>query len=400
MTRISHECASSLELNVATVWDDDQIAGWRGWTQPGVAVRSVYGCMRQQISGHGRSPGDVPDVAPAKLIAHARCAQELGLDFLYLLNGRCEHLDLEDPRSRREMRYHIEWVAEEVRADVVVVADLRVARLVREIYPAARLPIRVSTVAGVKTLQDLEPWLALGIDGVVLHHDVGRDFVHLAALAEHLRNVHPGVEVELLLNESCLNGCQARDSHYARLARETESYREGFQQNCNIPRLKDPSLLLAARWIRPEDLIRYRALGIRRFKIAGREMSGAWLDRAVGAYLRQRHEGNLVELFTMTPPGLSAAASDIVMIDNQALDGFLDDLHAWSGSQGTFYRRLTQRLWAAGALAVRDPGAVYEPHGHGVHCVTPGRHLRTLVALQPDSDPAFWGRGVVRLGKS
>ncbi|HET7200953.1 MAG TPA: U32 family peptidase [Burkholderiales bacterium] len=398
MTRYHRACDSSIELNVATVWDEEQIARWAAWSHPTCAVRSVFGSMQQQLSGHGRSPGDVPFVEPSKVVEHARSAQALGLEFLYLLNGRCEHLDLAVPAVRQALREQIRWVAAEVQADVVVVADLRVARLVRAEYPADRLRLRVSTVAGVKTLHDLKPWLPLGIEGVVLHHDVGRDLDHLEAFASYLRRHHPGVEIELLLNESCIPACSTRDAHYARLARETTTYIEGFQQSCNIPRFRDPSLLLAARWIRPEDMQRYRQIGVRRFKIAGREMSGAWLDRTVTAYLQQRHQGNLIELFTMTPPGLNAAASDIVSVDNQALDGFLDQLTAWEGSRGDFYRRLTRSLWENGTLRLDDPGAEYSVRGNALHCVTPGHHFRTLAGLQVFSDPAFHGR-LVQIGR-
>ena len=76
---------------------------------------------------------------------------------------------------------------------------------------------------------------------------------------------------------------------------------EGFQQNCNLPKFQDPSLLLSANWIRPEDVTFYRSLGIRRFKVAGREMPASWLDRAVHAYVAGSYRGNLVDLLTMPP---------------------------------------------------------------------------------------------------
>jgi hypothetical protein len=308
---------------------------------------------------------------------------------LYLLNGRCEHLAFEEPRTRARFYSDLEWVAEDVRADGVVVADVRVAKLIRARYSTSSLPIRVSTIAGVLTPRDLEPWVPLGIDGVVLHHDTGRDFERLAALVSFLHQTSPESEVELLVNESCLPRCPARDAHYARLARESLNYVEGFQQNCNIPRFLDPSLVLAARWIRPEDIEFYRSLGIRRFKIAGREMPQAWLDRAVYAYLSGTYGGNLVDLFTMTPPGLNVAAADIVFLNNPDLKGFLPGLREWRGRDREFYREWAHHLWDKGAFRIEDPHAEYNNTGLWPKCQKPGEQLRRLMQLQEFSDPAF-----------
>jgi collagenase-like PrtC family protease len=316
---------------------------------------------------------------------------ELGLRFFYLLNGRCTHLDFEDSRIRSALFADVEWIVETVRADVVIVADLRIAKLIRQRYSASQLGIRVSTIAGVTTPTELEPWLAFGIDGVVLHHDVGRNFALLKQFVCELSKTAPGVEIELLLNESCLHGCSARDAHYARLAREKLGYVEGFQQNCNLPKLRDPSLILSARWIRPEDISMYFDLGIKRFKIAGREMPAVWLDNTVSAYLAGKYEGNLIDLLTMTPPGLAATAAEIVFLNNSALNGFLGDIQNWPRHERPVCRDWAKRLWEHGEFAIRDPGSTYEV-SEGVRCSRPGQHLQRLIELQGESDPEFLKR--------
>jgi collagenase-like PrtC family protease len=380
-----------IELNVATVWDDQQVLRWAGFD--GVhKVTSIFGCLQEQPSGHGRAPADISQVQPHALVRHAAIARSAGIDFLYLLNGRCEHIDVEDRHIRKELSALIRWIVEEVKAAGIVVADLRLARLIRILYPPTSVRLRVSTIAGVMTPGDLLPWLPLGIDGVVLHHDVGRDFSTIARIVEFLECKADGAEVELLLNESCLYGCHARGAHYARLARAKLSYAEGFQQNCNIPRFRDPYLLLAARWIRPEDVQVYSALGVRRFKIAGREMSRQWLDRAVAAYATGSYDGNLIDLLTMTPPGLGVDANSVVFIDNRALDGFIEELRRWTAHEIGFYRSLAHRLWKQGAFFIDDPGAQYELRPSGPHCIRPGRHLGRLTELQAQSDPVFGGQ--------
>jgi hypothetical protein len=331
----------------------------------------------------------VPEVKDESIVRHANKARTLGIQFLYLLNGRCDHLDFTDNKILRAFFSDLEWIVEEVRADCVIVADIRVARLIRSRYSSNALAIRVSTVAGVMRPNDLKPWLPFNIDGVVLHHDVGRDFELLENFAVFLRKNAPQAEIELLLNESCLYGCRTRDAHYARLAQARLGYVEGFQQNCNIPKYLDPSLILAARWIRPEDVDQYHELGIRRFKIAGREMSASWLERAVIAYMSGTYSGNLVDLFTMTPPGLDIAACDFVFIDNTALGDFLKDLKTWQGNEREFYRKWARELWEQGALKINDPGAGYDNSNASPRCIEPGEYLRKLVELKVYSDSAF-----------
>ncbi len=379
---------SEIEINIATVWNDEQLGLWNGLRTETRSIHSVFGSRQQQLVGHGRAPGDVPPVSDERIVSHARAARELGIEFLYLLNGRCEHIDFSIPSVLSQFMADLEWIVEEVLADVIIVADLRIAQLIRTCYSPARVGIRVSTIAGVSKPKDLEPWLALGIDGVVLHHDVGRDFSLLRHFARELRDKTPDVEIELLLNESCLPRCSARDAHYARLAREKLDYVEGFQQNCNIPKFQDPSLILAACWIRPEDVDIYYDLGIRRFKIAGREMPGHWLDNTARAYLSGKYEENLIELFTMTPPGLNATAAEIVFLDNRALSGFVADIQKNPGHERAVYQKWARDLWQAGRFVIRDPGASYRMDER-IRCSQPGEHFQRLIELQEVSDPEF-----------
>lgn len=54
-----------------------------------------------------------------------------------------------------------------------------------------------------------------------------------------------------------------------------------------------------SRWIRPEDLHVYEALGFDEFKIIDRSRSTAWLLRAARAYADRRYEGNLLDILSL-----------------------------------------------------------------------------------------------------
>ena len=65
---------------------------------------------------------------------------------------------------------------------------------------------------------------------------------------------------------------------------------------CREQKRLDPVNLVRADFIRPEDLNRYRALGVNRFKIVDRSCSTEALVQRVQAYHRRRWDGDLLEL--------------------------------------------------------------------------------------------------------
>jgi collagenase-like PrtC family protease len=373
---------AKVEFSVATVWDNGQIKKWSELNTSKSGVTEIFGCRQTTLIGHGRAPIDVPYVDDETIVSHVRQAQRDGIRFMYLLNGRCDHINFSEKNMRELLRRDLEWIIEQLCADAVVISDIRLAKFVRQHYPAERIAIRVSTIAGITEPAQLLPWIPLEINGAVLHHDVGRNFDLLYRFKTFLDRYAPGMLIELLVNETCLPNCQLRNTHYSRLARESLScYVESFQQSCNAQKFFNPWYILAAGWIRPEDIRIYNDFGINKFKIAGREMNGEWLDRAVNAYIGGKHDGNLIELFTMTPPGLSKSASEIVHIDNSALNGFLEELRRDQGREREIYGEWARKLWECGAFRIFDPESIYQIIGDQLKCVKPGRHLTDFVRL-------------------
>ena len=90
----------------------------------------------------------------------------------------------------------------------------------------------------------------------------------------------------------------------------------------NIEKYTNPEQIIRSRWIRPEDLARYEALGFDRIKLSGRNMSLQWLRRMAGAYAARSYHGNLADLLSGT--SFDANGTVHYRIDNDALDGFMD----------------------------------------------------------------------------
>jgi hypothetical protein len=110
--------------------------------------------------------------------------------------------------------------------------------------------------------------------------------------------------------------------------------------NCSTIKFSDPTEVIKSRWIRPEDLSHYEAIGINKFKIAGRRMSTEWIVRSVKAFSSRKYEGNLIDIiqgFSMSfgnleqkDPNLKLSetigkeSKSKLLIDNTKLNGFID----------------------------------------------------------------------------
>jgi hypothetical protein len=146
--------------------------------------------------------------------------------------------------------------------------------------------------------------------------------------------------------------------------------------HCTAQKLREPERFLMADWVRPEDLVHYEKLGYDSFKLSGRNMPTDALVSRLKAYFQRRYDGNLLDLIQdfghAGKPGRPAqtlwgrvgniltwlrysaprrltsvqrlwrlsrkrgflAAPELpapVMIDNRALDGFLEPIMAMGG---------------------------------------------------------------------
>jgi len=88
-------------------------------------------------------------------------------------------------------------------------------------------------------------------------------------------------------------------SQLAQNNRQPQAFFDFYLWQCTRRRLLHPEQLLMSRWIRPEDLPAYEALGFDEFKIIDRSRSTDWLLRATRAYAARRHEGNLLDILSL-----------------------------------------------------------------------------------------------------
>lgn len=244
-----------------------------------------------------------------------------------------------DSHYHKEILKYLEWISN-IGANSVTVTIPFLIQLIKEQFP--KLKIRVSTIAHVNSVNRAKFYEMLGADEITLDVMINRDFKTL----EHIQKAVK-CKIIVLLTDGCLYQCPFRYYHYNTLGHASQTYQQ-FERNyidtcilnCSTIKFSDPTEVIKARWIRPEDLSHYEAIGIDNFKIAGRRMSTEWIARSVKAFSSRRYDGNLIDIiqgFSMSFGGLEQKDPNMkltetvkkeskakLIIDNTKLDGFID----------------------------------------------------------------------------
>lgn len=314
-----------MRLCVATNWQDDYLVALSNLPADESCVHEVFGSLPRSVVGSGRDASLVPALSKAQAERHIRLAHDRGLRFNYLVNGSCMGGAEYAEETRRDIEGYFAWIRD-AGADAVTIAIPFLAEVLRKVAP--NIEVVVSTIANVDCLRKAERWQELGADRITLSLMVNRDFPLLEAMRKSV-----DCELELLANEMCLYDCPYRAYHYdlmAHASQDGESLAnvEYPHLMCTMRRMADPGEFLKARFLRPEDVVRYEAIGLDLIKLAGRGRDTEGLLRAVSAYLVRRYEGNLLDITDLGFFQAPGAPRPEVFIDNRALDGFLDKVGA------------------------------------------------------------------------
>lgn len=280
-----------MRLSVATNFQPDLIEGVAGYP-----VYELFGKLPADPLGGGRASYMLTPVSRRRLAAHVGHAHRRGLRFNYLLNAACLDNREWTRKGQREIRRLLDWLAE-LGVDAVTVALPYLLDLIKRCYP--QFQATVSVFAGVDCVEKAKAWEALGADCITLESlAVNRRFPLLASLRRSVT-----CDLMLLANTNCLEGCPFARAHMVALSHASQAGHpsRGFLVDycflrCTRMKLIDPVHYIRSDWIRPEDLGAYEALGYDRFKLAERDAPTEVLLRRVRAYSERRSEGNLLDL--------------------------------------------------------------------------------------------------------
>jgi len=278
-----------MRLVVATNFDDSLIEQVKGYP-----VTHVFGSHQRTLTGHGRASFLLPEVSERRFKEHLDVVHGAKIKFLYTMNTATLH-------GREYSREFVERLRREIETlvnlgvDGFVVALPFLIKLIKDEHPD--LEVSVSSYARVYNIREVENFVSLGADTIILHEDDNRNF----KLLNSLQRFRGKVDLELIANNSCLWGCVYRRTHdlISSLASSQDSVNFWFEYPilfCATDVRNDIANIIRMRWIRPEDLSFYETLGIDRFKIAGRNKKTEWLVRAVKAYSEGRYQGNLLDI--------------------------------------------------------------------------------------------------------
>ncbi|MDD3815454.1 MAG: U32 family peptidase [Desulfocapsaceae bacterium] len=303
-----------MKLSVAANWDLGLLEGLKEIPE----VTSIYAKLPFDIVGGGRSGSVVPSVDWDFAEAYIRVAHEQGLSFCYLINAPCLGNLEQTKEGKKEILAFIEQLVA-IKVDSVSIANLAVVTLVRRHFPDLR--IRGSVLSWPTNLPRLKYQESLGVDPLIIpYSEFNRDFTMLPKIRSGL-----SCGMQLFVNVSCIYNCHYLAEHANSVGHASQvqkgmppahAFIDVYLWQCTRRRLLQPELFLMSRWIRPEDLHVYEAMGYDEFKIIDRSRSTAWLLRVTKAYADRQYKGNLLDIISLEmlgdPAGFHADIEDQV----------------------------------------------------------------------------------------
>ena len=302
-------------------------------------VVDLYGSAPKSITGGGRPYFLLKDVNDEAITEYISKVHNNKMTFSYALNAPCMNNMEFDPHYHKELLKYLQWISD-IGADNIIVSIPLLIQLIKEQFP--KLKVRVSTVSHVNSVNRAKFYESFGVDEITPDVGINRDFKTLEKIRKAVK-----CNIIMLLTDGCLYQCPFRLYHYNILGHASQTYQQ-FEcryidtciLNCSMIKYSNLTEVIKCRWIRPEDLSHYEAIGINSFKIAGRAMPTSWIVRAVKAFSSRKYEGNLADILE----GFQISFGDIqendpitgfkqtigkesrsrLFIDNTKLNGFID----------------------------------------------------------------------------
>jgi len=339
----------------------------------------LFGQITDDPFGGGRGSFLVPKVTREQAQEFIAESLRRGFRFNYLLNGAClDNLEM-TREGNRVLFDHVEWVAS-TGADMVTVTLPILLVWIKRHFP--QFKVVVSSWARINNVKRAKYWEDIGADQIILAESATRDFAALRALRRTLR-----CKLEVIANPSCLYFCYLDTNHINMMTHAAQGghVSEGFVEDhcqiyCQRMKLGKPDEVLKARWVRPEDVGDYEGL-VDSLKLLERFRNTETMMQVVRAYEQRRFDGNWVELLTLprrnahNPPNLEYlirpdfvnidlmlemadifgySFSDVICIDNRALDGFAEHFKTHDCFHSSCDECGHCREWAAKAVRIVD----------------------------------------------
>lgn len=323
-------------------------------------VVSFFGKLKKDVIGGGRSSVGLPNVTLEQIFEYNERCKAAGIKFNYLLNPLCMNNRDVIAEDHQKMIAFLDQLYEGGIRWVTINSPY-LLELIKNRYPDMK--ITIGLYAFINNVQQAMHWVAMGADELTMMPNYTRNFPGLRELLTTLRTYD--VNIRIIANNGCLHECPfcvAHGSSTAASSADGDESRDKYFDynliNCYSRKINNPTNLIASDWIRPEDQKYYDELcketGNDRLilKIVERTKPTEFLINAIDAYLKERYDGNLVDLFNWVGNrSMQAAGNNVseyielantglidlqglirysnffdlpeVVIDNNKLDGFI-----------------------------------------------------------------------------
>ncbi len=277
-----------MKLSVAANYDLELVPKLAG-----LPVTEVYGKFVADVVGGGRPSYMGTPLTERDLAAYVAGLDKQGIAFNYLLNSAC--LGNREWSRSWQRRFHrlLDRIGT-LGVRRVTVSTPYLLESIKTRFPS--FFVKVGIYAQIDTPRRARFWQDLGADALTLESfSINRDFDTLRAIRAAV-----GGELHLIANHPCLPNCPMQPYHQNGFAHSSDGSRRLFLDycflTCTLKRLEDPSLLIKAGWIRPEDVAFYEQLGYEHFKLLERGMPSDALLQRIRAYSDRTSPANLAEL--------------------------------------------------------------------------------------------------------
>lgn len=135
------------------------------------------------------------------------------------------------------------------------------------------------------------------------------------------------VPIATIVNPFCIFQCAYRYHHYNFMSFRDKNDKidviEYYGARCGQTKVNNPDEVIKIPWVRPSDIDRYIDMGVRWFKIAGREMIKADADipKAVEIYMSKKYEGDLMDVINNFS---NKHYNMIFSLDSKSMDPYFD----------------------------------------------------------------------------